>query len=138
MLNISERKKLWEPSKKWIKNAEVTHFIKLVNKKFKKNIKGAKELYQWSIDNIEDFWAAMWDFGEIINIIDNLSDLPLDYNYLSITLTSSFVIELLKFMPFLIINPHNKINMNYIFPRNNFFIVNDYNQLKAKIEINLN
>jgi acetoacetyl-CoA synthetase len=61
-----ERKKLWEPSKKWIKNAEVSHFIELVNKKFKKNIKGAKELYQWSIDYIEDFWEAMWDFGGII------------------------------------------------------------------------
>ncbi len=77
-----ERKKLWEPSKKWIKNAEVTHFIELVNKKFKKNIKGAKELYQWSIDNIEDFWAAMWDFGSIIasqkydKVVEDLSVFP--------------------------------------------------------------
>lgn len=62
----NKRKKLWEPSKKWIKNAEVSHFIELVNKKFKKNIKGAKELYQWSIDYIENFWEAMWDFGGII------------------------------------------------------------------------
>ena len=77
-----ERKKLWEPSKKWIKNAEVTHFIELVNKKFKKNIKGAKELYQWSIDNIEDFWAVMWDFGGIIasqkydKVVEDLNDFP--------------------------------------------------------------
>ena len=42
-----ERNKLWEPSKKWIKNAEVSRFIEIVNKIFKKIIKDAKELYQW-------------------------------------------------------------------------------------------
>lgn len=76
------RKKLWEPSKKWIKNAEVSLFIEFVNKKFKRNIKGAKELYQWSIDNIEEFWEAMWDFGGIIasqkydKVVEDLSVFP--------------------------------------------------------------
>ena len=65
-LIISERKKLWEPSKNWIKNAEVTHFIELVNKKYNQKIKGAKDLYKWSVDKIEDFWAAMWDFASIV------------------------------------------------------------------------
>ncbi|MBY8991401.1 MAG: acetoacetate--CoA ligase [Candidatus Lokiarchaeota archaeon] len=77
-----ERKKLWEPSKKWIKNAEVTHFIEHVNKQYKKNIKDAKELYQWSIDSIEDFWAAMWDFGNVIasqkydKVVEDLNVFP--------------------------------------------------------------
>ena len=77
-----ERNKLWEPSKKWIKNAEVSRFIELVNKNFKKNIKDAKELYQWSIDKIEDFWEAMWDFGGIIasqeydKVVEDLSIFP--------------------------------------------------------------
>jgi len=78
----NERKKLWEPSKKWIKNAEVTHFIEHVNKLYKKNIKDAKELYQWSIDSIEDFWAAMWDFGNVIasqkydKVVEDLNVFP--------------------------------------------------------------
>jgi len=77
-----ERKKLWEPSEEWIKNAEVTRFIEYVNKKNKKNIKEAKELYQWSIDNIEDFWGAMWDFGGIIasqgydKVVEDLNVFP--------------------------------------------------------------
>ncbi len=76
------RRKLWEPSKKWIKNAEVTHFIEHLNKKYKSSIKGAKELYQWSIHNIEDFWAAMWDFGGIIasqkynKVVEDLNIFP--------------------------------------------------------------
>ncbi|MHA2087332.1 MAG: acetoacetate--CoA ligase, partial [Promethearchaeota archaeon] len=77
-----ERKKLWEPSKKWIKNAEITRFIEFINDRFNLNIKGAHELYQWSIDNIEDFWAAMWDFGGIIasnkydKVVEDLNVFP--------------------------------------------------------------
>jgi acetoacetyl-CoA synthetase len=77
-----ERKKLWEPSKKWIKNAEVSRFIEFVNKKYKTKIKGAKELYKWSINKIEDFWGAMWDFCDIIasqgydKVVEDLTVFP--------------------------------------------------------------
>jgi len=61
-----ERKKLWEPSKKWIKNAEVTHFITFANKEYGEEIKGGKDLYKWSVEKISDFWEAMWNFSRII------------------------------------------------------------------------
>ncbi|NHJ23762.1 MAG: acetoacetate--CoA ligase [Candidatus Lokiarchaeota archaeon] len=76
------RKKLWEPSKEWIKNAEATKFIDFVNKKYKLKIKGGKELYKWSVEKIEDFWAAMWEFGNIISskkytkVVDDLNKFP--------------------------------------------------------------
>ncbi len=60
------RKKLWEPSKEWIKNAEVTRFIEFINKEYGLVIKTGKELYRWSVDKIPDFWAAMWKFSGII------------------------------------------------------------------------
>ncbi|MFW9898085.1 MAG: AMP-binding protein [Candidatus Thorarchaeota archaeon] len=61
-----ERKKLWEPSENWIKNAETTRFIEFVNKEYGQNIKGGKELYRWSVEHIPDFWAALWDFAGIV------------------------------------------------------------------------
>ena len=61
-----ERKKLWEPSAELVRNSNVTKFIELINKEKNLNIKDGKELYKWSIDNIEDFWAKMWDFGGIL------------------------------------------------------------------------
>ncbi|MFX1328013.1 MAG: acetoacetate--CoA ligase [Promethearchaeota archaeon] len=61
-----DRKKLWEPSKNWIKNAEVTHFIEFVNKEYKQKISGGKYLYKWSVEKISDFWEAMWKFSGII------------------------------------------------------------------------
>ncbi|MHA1526495.1 MAG: acetyl-coenzyme A synthetase N-terminal domain-containing protein [Promethearchaeota archaeon] len=60
------RKKLWEPSEEWKKNAEVSKFIEFVNNEYDQNIKDGKQLYKWSIEKIPDFWAAMWDFSGII------------------------------------------------------------------------
>jgi hypothetical protein len=57
-----ERKKLWEPSNEWIKNAEITRFIEFVNKVYIQNIKGGEDLYRWSVEKIPDFWEAMWKF----------------------------------------------------------------------------
>jgi acetoacetyl-CoA synthetase len=77
-----ERKKLWEPSNKWIKNAEVTRFIEFVNKKYNQKIKGGKELYRWSVQKIPDFWDAMWKFSGIISsqpydkVVEDLSVFP--------------------------------------------------------------
>lgn len=77
-----ERKKLWEPSEEWIKNAEVTKFIQFVNDKYNTNLKGAKDLYKWSVEEIEDFWAAFWIFADIVNskgynkVISDISKFP--------------------------------------------------------------
>ncbi len=60
------RKKLWEPSDEWIKNAEVTRFIEFVNKEYGQSLKGGRDLYKWSVEKIPDFWEAMWKFSGII------------------------------------------------------------------------
>ena len=77
-----ERKKLWEPSEDWIKNAEATRFIEFVNKNYGANITGGKDLYKFSVEKIEDFWDAMWKFSEIIaskpydKVVEDLSVFP--------------------------------------------------------------
>ncbi len=76
------RKKLWEPSKNWIKNAEVTHFIEFVNKNYGKKIKDGKDLYKWTVDDIPNFWDAMWKFSGIISsqpyekVVEDLNVFP--------------------------------------------------------------
>jgi len=55
------------------------HFI---NDKFRRNFNEYPSLYQWSIENIPDFWASMWEFAKIIasepydEIIDDLDKMP--------------------------------------------------------------
>jgi len=76
------RKPLWVPSEQRIKQANITHFISFINKKYKLKIASYNELYKWSIGNTLDFWAAMWEFGEIKasrkydKVVDNLSKFP--------------------------------------------------------------
>ena len=62
-----DRKKLWEPSEEWIKNAEITRFIEFVNKEYGQDIKGGKDLYKWSVTKIPDFWEAVWKFTGIVS-----------------------------------------------------------------------
>ncbi len=57
---------LWEPSEERIKNANITKFIRYVNDKHGVKIDGFHALYDWSIANRADFWAAVWDFGAVI------------------------------------------------------------------------
>ncbi|MCK4688577.1 MAG: AMP-binding protein, partial [Candidatus Lokiarchaeota archaeon] len=53
-----------------------------MNNKYGKNIQGGKELYKWSIEEIPNFWEAMWEFGGIISsnpynkVIDDLNHFP--------------------------------------------------------------
>ena len=73
---------LWKPSEDKIKNANMTRFIEFVNQKYGKKFKTYDNLYQWSVDSITDFWAAVWDFCEIKaskkydQVVDDLKKFP--------------------------------------------------------------
>ena len=56
---------LWVPSEERKRDANITRFIHEINARHDLNLQSYPELYQWSVENIPDFWAAMWDFGEI-------------------------------------------------------------------------
>jgi len=57
----------------------MTRFISFVDEKYGLNIKSYDELYDWSIKEIPNFWAAMWEFGNIKvshkynEVVDDLS-----------------------------------------------------------------
>lgn len=75
-------KLLWEPSAERKRNANITKFVDLVNKRYQKNFHSCEELYGWSIDHIPDFWACMWDFAEIKAskdyeiVVDDVTKMP--------------------------------------------------------------
>ena len=76
------RKPLWVPSQERIKHANITQFISFVNKRHSLQINSYNELYKWSIENIQDFWSAMWEFGKIKAtrrydvVVDDLTKFP--------------------------------------------------------------
>ena len=75
-------KLLWKPSKERIQDTNMYRFMNFVNTKFNQNFTEYSSLYQWSIDNISDFWAAIWEFVEIKaskpyhQIIDDVTKMP--------------------------------------------------------------
>ncbi len=58
-------KKLWEPSEERIKSTNMYRFMTRINEKFDKNFTEYGELWEWSVENLEDFWTQAWDFLDI-------------------------------------------------------------------------
>ncbi len=75
-------KLLWKPSEDRIKNSNMYKFIQFINKKYGANFTEYRSLYQWSIENIPEFWASFWDFADIKysksydSIVDDLTKMP--------------------------------------------------------------
>src|SRR6056297_2212814 len=73
---------LWQPSEEQIKETNMYRFIQYVNGRYNLSISDYQELYQWSVEKIPDFWAAMWDFADIIHsepyteVVDDLGKMP--------------------------------------------------------------
>ena len=55
-------KLLWRPSEERIKYSNMTQYKDFINRKHRLKFKTYGELYDWSINNISDFWASVWDF----------------------------------------------------------------------------
>jgi acetoacetyl-CoA synthetase len=57
-------------------------FMQTINDKFGKNFNEYNALYEWSVENIPEFWATMWDFGDIKaskpyeDVIDDVTKMP--------------------------------------------------------------
>ncbi|HKM50625.1 MAG TPA: acetyl-coenzyme A synthetase N-terminal domain-containing protein, partial [Candidatus Bathyarchaeia archaeon] len=73
---------LWSPSQEHVRQANITRFIEFVNRTYGLKIESYRELYDWSVDKIPDFWAAMWEFADIKasrrhdRVVDDLDKFP--------------------------------------------------------------
>ena len=73
---------LWTPSEERKRRANMTHYMDFLNQKHGLKFSSYDELYDWSINNIPDFWASVWDFVGIKaskgyeTVVDDLSKFP--------------------------------------------------------------
>ena len=57
---------LWEPSEERIERAAMTRYERWLRDERGVSLAGGYDaLWRWSIDNLEDFWASIWDFFEV-------------------------------------------------------------------------
>ncbi|NJC98778.1 MAG: acetoacetate--CoA ligase [Anaerolineae bacterium] len=59
------RTPLWTPSEERKRNANITRIIDEVNARHRLNLASYSDLYDWSVNQIPDFWAEVWDFADI-------------------------------------------------------------------------
>jgi len=75
-------KLLWAPSEEVKKAANMTRFMNFVNRKHNRKFSSYDDIYEWSIENITDFWAAFWDFVPVKasrkydQVVDDLTKFP--------------------------------------------------------------
>jgi acetoacetyl-CoA synthetase len=75
-------KLLWKPSEERVRNTNMHQFMQYVNERHGKNFRSYDELYKWSVTEIPAFWAAVWEFGDIIHsapykeVVDDYRKLP--------------------------------------------------------------
>ncbi len=73
---------LWKPSEERIKSTNIYRFMNFVNERYNQNCRDYPSLYQWSVENIPDFWADMWEFADIkaskpyTEVVDDPNKMP--------------------------------------------------------------
>jgi len=56
---------LWTPSDQRIRNSNLTAFMAEVNRRHGTVLSDYPALHEWSVSNLAEFWAAVWDFADI-------------------------------------------------------------------------
>ncbi len=73
---------LWQPSEDRVRQSNMYRFMQTVNRKHGRSFDAYAPLHQWSIANIPEFWAQMWEFADIIHsvpyrqVVDDPSKMP--------------------------------------------------------------
>ena len=58
-------KRLWAPSPEAIESAQITLFARYCILRFGLRFNTYPEFYRWSCDRSDQFWSALWDWGEV-------------------------------------------------------------------------
>jgi acetoacetyl-CoA synthetase len=53
---------LWEPSAELVERSRLTEFSRWLEAERGLSFNGYGELWQWSVDDLEGFWSAIWEF----------------------------------------------------------------------------
>jgi acetoacetyl-CoA synthetase len=61
-VNVADGELLWEPSAELAGRARLTEFRRWLERDRGLSFAGYPELWQWSVDDLDGFWDAIWDF----------------------------------------------------------------------------
>src|SRR5690606_3203924 len=53
---------LWEPSREWIEQSNLEDFQRWLARERGLRFDSLYALWRWSVDSLDDFWQAIWDY----------------------------------------------------------------------------
>src|SRR5215471_13721395 len=56
---------LWEPTEEMKQQANITHYMQWLQRERGLDFQTRDQLWQWSVDQLEDFWASLWEYFHI-------------------------------------------------------------------------
>lgn len=62
MKPITAGELLWQPTEEQIKNTNLTSYMQWLSEKKGVTVHNYQELWQWSVDELEDFWESIWQY----------------------------------------------------------------------------
>ncbi len=62
MSDMHDKAPLWSPSTEMVEGARMTAFMEWAGKRHGRRFDGYAELWDWSVDEIEQFWADIWEY----------------------------------------------------------------------------
>ena len=65
MATVSRGTLLWTPSEETVERANVTHYQRWLAEHRDLRFGSYNELWEWSVGDLEAFWASIWDFCEV-------------------------------------------------------------------------
>jgi acetoacetyl-CoA synthetase len=58
---------LWQPSKDFIQQSHLHHYLGWMAQNYDLNFQNYHDAWQWSVENIEDFWESCWKYFKVIS-----------------------------------------------------------------------
>ncbi len=62
---VSPGEILWQPSENWIQASNLQQFRNWLKQNRNLEFENFQSLRQWSVDHLDDFWQAVWDYFDI-------------------------------------------------------------------------
>jgi acetoacetyl-CoA synthetase len=64
--NATRGEKLWEPSAEAIERSALTRYMRWLAAERGVEAGDYEALWRWSVEELEDFWASIWDYFEVV------------------------------------------------------------------------
>lgn len=64
-MNAGNGELLWEPSAELIERSRLAELMRWLQRERGLSFQGYDELWRWSVDDLDGFWSAIWEFFEV-------------------------------------------------------------------------